>query len=61
MAGYYNHYDDPEDPKGFDKLLNELAQFHAHTKAISNLMQEAFPLGRRKLPPATAQEQSRSL
>lgn len=30
---------------GFDKLLNDLAQFHGYTQAISGLMQEVFSAG----------------
>ncbi|MEV4130501.1 YbaB/EbfC family nucleoid-associated protein [Nocardia sp. NPDC049707] len=33
------------DSGGFDKLLNDLAQFHGYTQAISGLMQEVFSAG----------------
>ncbi|MGY4098448.1 hypothetical protein ACW2Q0_02610 [Nocardia sp. R16R-3T] len=33
------------DSEGLDKLLNDLAQFHGYTQAISGLMQEVFAAG----------------
>ncbi|WP_147132979.1 hypothetical protein [Nocardia ninae] len=45
FSGSASRPDQPADLPGFGSLLDDLAKFHGYTRAISDLMQEAFSAG----------------